>query len=399
MGLLKAGLSAIGGTLTDQWLDYFTVPADISQTAAIFPAISRGANARRGSNTKSSSAMISNGSQIIIPEGYGLLTFQDGRLTSLATEPGAYIWDTESLDAQSIFVDGNMFEQLIGQSWERFKYGGRTTSQQLALFVNLKELPNNKFGTQNTIYWDDAYLNAQVGATTRGTYALKIVDPVLFVSNFLPASFLQNGHVFDFLDPENQLANQLFNEVVGSLAPAFSIYTNDPKKDKRISSIQSDSIGFSQSLAKAVDDGFQWTNGRGLSIVRVAIMGIDYDEQTRALLSTVQRADALAGARGNVNLQAAVAAGFEAAGAVDGAAGLVGLGMATSSIGVEGLQQQLETRIQPNSTESTEVSVSNTSKPSTDSLVSQLEQLKKALDLGLISQTDYNEAKNNVLGI
>jgi membrane protease subunit (stomatin/prohibitin family) len=396
MGLIRATLGAVGGTLADQWIDFFTVPKDISQTAAIFPAVLKSTNAGRGSNTSASDGIITNGSRIIIPEGYGLLTFQDGELTSLATDPGAYIWDAEALDAKSIFVDGDIVSLLVEQSWQRFRYGGRPSSQQLALFVSLKELPNNRFGTQNTIYWDDAYLNAQVGATTRGTYTIKIIDPVLFVRSFLPATFLQNRKVFEFIDPDNEIANQLFTEVVGSLAAAFSIYTNDPSKSNRISSIQRDSIGFALSLSKAVDDAFQWSTERGLAIVKVAILGIDYDEQTKSLLATVQRADALAGARGNVNLQASVAAGLEAAGAVDGAAGLLGLGLVTGSLGIESLKQdhgdnQLNSTDVP--TEKPMVSQPN------DSLISRLEQLKQALDTGLISQSDYNAAKNKALGI
>lgn len=396
MGLIRATLGAVGGTLADQWIDFFTVPKDISQTAAIFPAVLKSTNAGRGSNTSASDGIITNGSKIIIPEGYGLLTFQDGELTSLVTDSGAYIWDAEALDAKSIFVDGDIVSLLVEQSWQRFRYGGRPSSQQLALFVSLKELPNNRFGTQNTIYWDDAYLNAQVGATTRGTYTIKIIDPVLFVRSFLPATFLQNRKVFEFIDPDNEIANQLFTEVVGSLAAAFSIYTNDPNKSNRISSIQRDSIGFALSLSKAVDDAFQWSTERGLAIVKVAILGIDYDEQTRSLLATVQRADALAGARGNVNLQASVAAGLEAAGAVDGAAGLLGLGLVTGSLGIESLKQdhgenQLNSTDVP--TEKPMVSQPN------DSLISRLEQLKQALDTGLISQSDYNAAKNKALGI
>ena len=396
MGLIRATLGAVGGTLADQWIDFFTVPKDISQTAAIFPAVLKSTNAGRGSNTSASDGIITNGSRIIIPEGYGLLTFQDGELTSLVTDPGAYIWDAEALDAKSIFVDGDIVSLLVEQSWQRFRYGGRPSSQQLALFVSLKVLPNNRFGTKNTIYWDDAYLNAQVGATTRGTYTIKIIDPVLFVRSFLPATFLQNRKVFEFIDPDNEIANQLFTEVVGSLAAAFSIYTNDPNKSNRISSIQRDSIGFALSLSKAVDDAFQWSTERGLAIVKVAILGIDYDEQTRSLLATVQRADALAGARGNVNLQASVAAGLEAAGAVDGAAGLLGLGLVTGSLGIESLKQdhgenQLNSTDVP--TEKPMVSQPN------DSLISRLEQLKQALDTGLISQSDYNAAKNKALGI
>lgn len=397
MGLIRAAIGALGGTLADQWIDFFTVPSGISQTAAVFPAVLKGVNAGRGSNTKASPGIITNGSRLVIPEGYGLMTFQDGELTSLVTSPGAYIWDSESLDSQSIFIDGDILSLLIGQSWNRFKYGGRPSSQQLALFVSLKELPNNRFGTQNTIYWDDAYLNAQVGATTRGTYTLKIVDPVLFTRNFLPASFLQNGEIFDFLDPDNEVANQLFNEVVASIAPAFSIYTNDPEKGNRISSIQRDSIGLSASLSQAVEEAFQWKAERGLTIAKVAILGIDYDEQTRTLLATVQRADALSGSRGNINLQAAVAAGFEAAGSVDGAAGILGLGIAAGGVGIESLQQQTVPQQPGVSKRSPGIDIP-LSEPA-DDLVRRLGQLKQALQAGLISESDYESAKQKALGL
>ncbi len=45
--------------------------------------------------------------------------------------------------------------------------------------------------TQSEIYWNDAYLNTQVGAVTCSVYTLKIVDPVLFIKNFVPAQYLQ----------------------------------------------------------------------------------------------------------------------------------------------------------------------------------------------------------------
>lgn len=90
----------------------------------------------------------------------------------------------------------------------------------------MKEIPNNRFGTQSEIYWDDAYLGTQVGAMTRGTYTMKIVDPILFVKNFVPATYLlPNNEVFDFADMDNPAGEQLFNEVVGSLfSSIFQIY-------------------------------------------------------------------------------------------------------------------------------------------------------------------------------
>jgi len=208
------------------------------------------------------------------------------------------------------------------------------------------------------------------------------VDPILFVKNFVPARYLQPGQVFDFTDLDNAAASQLFNEVVGSLAPAFSLYTNDPGKGNRISKLQQDSLGFAQSLSSAVEQGYQWKSDRGLAIVKTAIVSIEYDTNTRELLKTVQRADALAGARGNSNLQASVAQGIQSAGESGGAAGLVGVGMASGMFGAGSLQQPVAPAA-----------------AAADDTVTQLKKAKELLDLGLITQDDYDKLKAKALGL
>ena len=81
MGLVQAAVGSIGGTLADQWTDFYTVPDGLPPTAALFAAVPRGTNAGRGSNTRGSSNIITNGSRIVVPEGYGLLLMQDGAVT------------------------------------------------------------------------------------------------------------------------------------------------------------------------------------------------------------------------------------------------------------------------------------------------------------------------------
>lgn len=391
MGLIQAALGSIHGMLADQWKDFYTVPEGLPPTAALFAAVPHGTNAGRGTNTKASSNIITNGSRIVVPEGYGLLLMQDGAITGFASEAGGYVWDSNDLQSKSIFTGGGLVDSLILQSWERFKFGGQPGTQQAAFFVSLKELPDNRFGTQSEIYWDDAYLNAQVGAITRGSYTLKIVDPILFVKNWVPASYLQPGKVFDFTDLDNAAASQLFNEVVGSLAPAFSLYTNDPEKHNRITKIQQDSLGFAQSLAQAVETAYQWKSERGLSIVKTSIVSIEYDANTRALLQTVQRADALLGARGNSNLQASVAAGLQAAGEKGGAAGMFGVGMASGVAGIGSLQQPVAPASAPASAPA--------AASGADDPVAKLTQAKQMLDAGLITQADYDTLKSKVLGL
>jgi membrane protease subunit (stomatin/prohibitin family) len=355
MGLIKAVSGAVGGMLADQWKDFYTVPAGLPPTAALFAAVPQGTNAGRGSNTRGSANIITNGSKIVVPEGYGLLLFQDGKITGFAAEAGGYIWNSEDLNSQSIFAGDGIVDSLIKQSWERFKFGGQPGSQQAAFFVSLKELPDNRFGTQSEIYWDDGFLN------------------------------MQTGQVFDFTDMDNAAAGQLFNEVVGSLAPAFSLYTNDPAKGNRISKLQQDSLGFAKSLSAAVENGYQWKSDRGLVIAKVAIVSIEYDANTRELLKTVQRADALTGSRGNANLQASVAAGMQAAGEQGGSAGLVGLGMAGGMVGVGGLQQP--------------VAPAAPAAPPAEDPVAKLKKAKEMLDLGLITQADFDSVKAKVLGL
>lgn len=435
MGFIKAFTGALGGMLADQWKDFLTPPDGLPPTAAIFPAVPRGQNAGRGSNTKGSEHIISNGSRIVVPEGYGLVTFQDGALTAFVGEPGGFIWQSDDPNSQSLFAGDGILSSTIKMSWERFKFGGQPGSEQLAFYVNLKEIPNNRFGTQSEIYWDDAYLGAQVGAITRGTYTLRIVDPILFVKGYVPLTYYgRTPQIFDFSDLDNDAASQLFNEVVGSLAAAFSHYTNDPAKGNRIASIQGDSIGFAQSLSAAVEEGYRWTTDRGLTIVKVALQAIEYDEDTRALLSDVKKADALGGARGNSFMQQAAARGIQAAGEQGGGGAgmaILGMGMQAAGGAMGGLQQPAYPQggypqgypqqpppgyppqgyqqgppqgyppppPQGYPPQPPAQQPPAPQPPAADDPVAKLTQLKSMLDQGLITQADYDAAKAKALGL
>lgn len=384
MGLIKSVVGGVGGAFADQWKDFYSVPDNVISTTAIIPARKKGTDNSRGSNTSSSTSIITNGSKFVVPEGYALVLMQDGAFTGFVSEPGAYIWDTEALDSASIFAGGGLVTPLIKNSWERFKFGGRPQSEQMAIYVSLQELSNNKFASASEIYWDDSYLNAQVGASVRGSYTLKITDPLGFIQKFVPNKYIKNGEAFDFTDLDNAAAQQLFNEVVGSLAGAFSNYVNNSNKQNRITRIQQDSVGFATTLAEVVESSYKWKSERGLEIVTVAIVAIEYDEATKEILKTAQRADALTGSRGNANLQASVAAGIQAAGSVEGASGILGIGIASGAIGLGGLQQQ---------------ETASTSGSNQESMVTKIQQLKEMLDSELITQSEFEAAKAKLLGI
>ncbi|WP_139651611.1 SHOCT domain-containing protein [Raoultibacter phocaeensis] len=396
MGFFKAFSGALGGAFADQWRDFYTVPAGLSGTVGVCSAVRSGADAQRSSNTSGSDYVITNGSLILVPEGFALITMENGAVTGFVSDPGGYQWTSDNINARSYFADSGFVDAIVKQSWERFKYGGPPAAAQVALFVNLKEIPNNKFGTQSEIYFDDAYLNTQVGARAHGTYTLRIVDPILFLKGFVPVQYYAPGAFpFYFTDFNNAAANQLFSEVVGSLAGAFSAYVNASGKQHRITAIQSDSVGFAQSLSQAVEQAYHWRYDRGLQIVKATVMAIDYDEGTKALLAKVQQADALMGARGNANLQASFADGLRAAGEnPDGGAlgmGFMGMGMQAAG-GAAGAMQQ------PNQAPGySAVQPSPTDAASGEDPYERLAKLKNLLDQGVISQEEFDAAKAKVL--
>ena len=398
MGFIKALAGALGGTFADQWKDFYMPMEGVPATAGVFRAVPKGTNNGRGSNTKGSENVITNGSKIIVPEGTALITMQDGAITGFISEPGGFEFRSDDPNSKSFFSGDGIIASTIKSSWDKFKFGGQATSQQLAFYVNLKEIPNNRFGTQSEIYWDDAFFGTQVGAVTRGTYTLKITDPILFVKNFVPAKYLgANAEVFDFADMDNDAGAQLFNEVVGSLSAAFSNYTNDPSKGNRMSKIQGDQIGFAKSLSQAVEEGYQWKSDRGLEIVKTAILAIEYDEDTKALMSDVKKADALSGNRGNAFFQQAAARGLQGAGENGGGSGMAFMGMGMNAAGgMMGAMQQPNTgsSYQPNfggqAQDQGQATVDPTQK---------LMEMKKLLDAGAITQEDYDKVKKDLLGL
>ena len=140
------------------------------------------------------------------------------------------------------------------------------------------------------------------------------------------------------------------------------------------------------SLSQAVEEGYGWKSARGLEIVKVAIQDIEYDEDTKKLLSDVKKADALSGARGNSFMQQSVARGMQAAGENPngGAGAMAFMGMGLNAVGgaVGGLQQPT----QP-------------AQPAQEDPYEKLRKLKQMLEEQLITQEDYDEQKKKILGV
>lgn len=93
MGLIKAATGAAGGTLADQWKEFFYSDSLDNDTLMV-----RGKKRidRRSSNTKGHDNVITNGSGIAVADGQCMMIVDQGKIVEVCAEPGEYTYDMSS---------------------------------------------------------------------------------------------------------------------------------------------------------------------------------------------------------------------------------------------------------------------------------------------------------------
>lgn len=106
MGLIRAAVGAVGGTMADQWREFFYCEAMDADTLVVKGQKQVG---RRSSNTKGSENIISNGSGIAVADGQCMMIVEQGKIVEVCAEPGEFTYDSST--EPSIFT-GKLGEGL-----------------------------------------------------------------------------------------------------------------------------------------------------------------------------------------------------------------------------------------------------------------------------------------------
>ena len=111
MGLIKAAIGAIGGTLKDQWKDYFYCEAMESDVLVEIgrKRDGRGLAARRGSDN-----IITDGSVIAVADGQCMMIVENGRVSEVCAESGEYVYDS---GLQPSIFSGDLGEGILGRTF------------------------------------------------------------------------------------------------------------------------------------------------------------------------------------------------------------------------------------------------------------------------------------------
>ena len=310
MGIIKAVTTAVGGALADQWLE--AVEPDDMGDRTVFV---RGVQVRRGkgSNTKGSSDIVSDGSVIHVYPNQFMMLVDGGKIVDYTAEEGYYKVSHSSMP--SMF--NGQFGEALKESFNRIRFGGVTPGAQKVYYVNLQEIKGIKFGTRNPVNYFDNFYNAELFLRAHGTYSIKVTDPIKFYAEVIPKNA---DHVE--IDSINE---QYLSEFLEALQTSINQMSAD---GTRISYVTSRSRELGQYMAQTLDE--EWTRMRGMEIQAVGIASITYDEESQNLINLRNRGAMMSDPSLREGyVQTTIAEGLKNAGSNDSGAmaGFMGMGM------------------------------------------------------------------------
>ena len=273
MGLIRAAISAVGGTMADQWKEFFICESLDADVLAVKGQKRIGS---RSANKKGSDNLITSGSGIAVADGQCALIVEQ----EVCAEPGEYTYDAST--EPTIFSGnlGSSLDQVFDVIGKRFTYGGDTGKDQRINYINTKELIDNKFGTPNPVPFRvvdrNIGLDVDVAVRCSGVYSYRISNPLLFYANVC-------GNIEQEYRRE-ELDHQLKTEFISALQPAFAKISDLEIRPNALP-------GHVTELCDAMNEALtgKWANTRGITVVSVAIGTIDLPKEDAEMIKQAQK--------------------------------------------------------------------------------------------------------------
>lgn len=325
MGLIKAGLGALGGVLADQWKEFFYCEALDMDTLVV-----KGQKriSGRSSNTKGSDNIITNGSGIAVADGQCMIIVEQGKVVEVCAEPGEYTYDSST--EPSIFAGsfGESLKNTFRAVGKRFTYGGDTGKDQRVYYFNTKEIMGNKFGTPSPIIFE--VMNKRIGFSRtvnvrcNGMYSYIISDPLLFYTKV--CGNVEQPFTRDMIDEEMK------TEFISALQPALGALA---EMELRPAQLPAKVNELKEAMNAALRQ--EWVKSRGISVEKIALNPITLNPEDMKKIQEMEdsvsygaNAAMMAGRMANATANAMETAAGNTAGAMTG---FMGMGMAGGAMG------------------------------------------------------------------
>jgi membrane protease subunit (stomatin/prohibitin family) len=396
MGFFSSLGDSIGGTLADQWKDVIE-PVRFNEQAALVPGIRKNTQNGRGNN-HGADDILSNGTIVQVPEGTCAVILSQAGIEQVIETPGGYEYrdgQASILDAQDRSETG-FFTILGEQIGQRFEYSGMSPDSKRVLYVNLRELRGIRYGTHGPLVYNDLHYGTDLEVLVHGSFSLQVVDPVLFVRDFIPA----NATCCNFENIETR--KQLVAEFLQSLIVAI----NGLSKTYRIAELPSHANGIALAIKEEDQNAGTWESRFGIRLTGVAIEDIEFSEASRELVQNFAKRkmemnayENVSQAAANIAAQQEIAKGIRENGLGDAGGMLFGMNLASGiNPGNAGIFNQGPTTGETQRPES-QTQVASANSLSFDEQIETLKKWKELLDAGVITQEEYEIKKKQVMGL
>lgn len=319
MGLIKAGIGSLGGTLADQWKEFFycdALPNDVLMRRG------QKQTGGRSSNKHGNDNIISNGSGIAVADGQCMIIVEQGKIVEVCAEPGEFTYDSST--EPSVFSGnlGDSIKETFRTVGKRFTYGGDTGKDQRVYYFNTKEILDNKFGTPSPIIFEvvNKRINMQrtVNLRCNGSFTYVISDPLLFYTRLC-------GNVEDEY-ARDQIDSQLKVEFIDALQPAMAAMAEQELRPAQIPAKANE-------LKAAMNEALKqdWIENRGISVGKISLNPITLTDEDMKKINELEdaanvgsNAYVMAGRMANATADAMQTAAGNTSGAMTG---FMGMGM------------------------------------------------------------------------
>lgn len=373
MGILKALTSAVSGTLADQWKELITA-GNFDEHTVVVPGYLKSLTNGQGSNTNGTSGVISNGSRIFVPENTAAFIFSQSGIENIITTPGGYEYqDGES----SVFNGDGIRKSIFKQAADRIGYGGMSANQKEIAFVNLREIRDIKFGTRGPQIYNDIFYGCDLEIYAYGSFSLKVVNAEKFIRNFVPANVTY--YSFDDISVRAQISSDFIQ--------SFIVALNSLSNNYRISQLPAHANEISRQITQDRFNAGTWNDRFGFEIVQVSIENIEFSPESRELVSNynankmnLKAYEDVSQKASNISAQQKIATGVQNNGFGDMGGMLFGMNMA-QSVSPTGAV----TAGQPSMT--------------LDEQIETLKKLKSLVDMGVLTQDEFDKKKREIMGL
>ena len=267
MGLIKAGMGALGGTLADQWKEFFYCDS-LDKDVLMVKGQKR--TSRRSSNNGEDN-IITNGSGIAVADGQCMLIVEQGRVVEVCAEPGEFTFDAST--EPSVFTGnfGDSLAETFQTVAKRFTYGGDTGKDQRVYYINTKELGEILYGTATPIPFrvvvsEERGYKLSVNLRCNGSFTCRICDPLLFYTNVCSNVSTQ----YD----ASEIAPRLKSELMNALQPALATLSANKVQYYEI---PAHTLEISEALNEQLSN--VWRKKRGIEVFSFNINSLSIPEE------------------------------------------------------------------------------------------------------------------------